>query len=97
VFGLALSVASTVVLVRVLADNGALQSTTGRIAIGWLVMEDIFTIFVLVLIPVIFDTAGGDQTQSLPRGCAAKGGPWSMATPITARCWSRPAFWAHRV
>jgi hypothetical protein len=40
-FGLALSVASTVVLVRVLVDNGALQSRTGRIAIGWLVMEDI--------------------------------------------------------
>src|SRR5262245_44800255 len=45
VFGLALSVASTVVLTRVLSDNGQLQSPTGRIAIGWLVVEDIFTVF----------------------------------------------------
>src|SRR6185503_3519976 len=41
VFGLALSVASTVVLVRVLTDNRELKSITGRVAIGWLVMEDI--------------------------------------------------------
>jgi len=61
VFGLALSVASTVVLVRVLADNNELQSSTGRIAVGWLVMEDIFTVFVLVLLPVVFG-----QTGSLP-------------------------------
>jgi CPA2 family monovalent cation:H+ antiporter-2 len=54
VFGLALSVASTVVLTRVLSDNGHLHSPTGRIAIGWLVVEDIFTVFVLVLLPVAF-------------------------------------------
>ncbi len=54
VFGMALSVASTVVLVRVLADNGELQSPTGRAAVGWLVMEDIFTVFMLVLLPTVF-------------------------------------------
>lgn len=54
VFGLALSVASTVVLVRVLTDNGHLQSPTGRISVGWLVVEDIFTVFVLVLLPLAF-------------------------------------------
>jgi CPA2 family monovalent cation:H+ antiporter-2 len=54
VFGIALSVASTVVLTRVLSDSGQLQSPTGRIAIGWLIMEDIFTVFVLVLLPAIF-------------------------------------------
>lgn len=64
VFGLALSVASTVVLTRVLADNGQLHSPTGRIAVGWLVVEDIFTVFVLVLLPVIF-VAGGERTTSL--------------------------------
>ncbi len=65
VFGLALSVASTVVLTRVLTDNDQLQTPTGRIAIGWLVVEDIFTVFVLVLLPVIF---GGSTaaTFSLP-------------------------------
>lgn len=65
VFGLALSVASTVVLVRVLSDNGELQGPTGRIAVGWLVMEDIFTVFVLVLLPVLFSTSGR-ESQSLP-------------------------------
>lgn len=65
VFGLALSVASTVVLTRVLADNGQLQSPTGRIAIGWLVVEDIFTVFVLVLLPVIFVSSTAN-TVSLP-------------------------------
>lgn len=58
VFGLALSVASTVVLIRVLSDAGALHSPTGRVAVGWLVMEDIFTVFVLVLLPALM---GPDQ------------------------------------
>ena len=61
VFGLALSVASTVVLTRVLAASGELQSPTGRIAIGWLVVEDLFTVFVLVLLPVMF---GAGRTES---------------------------------
>jgi CPA2 family monovalent cation:H+ antiporter-2 len=65
VYGLALSVASTVVLTRVLSDNGELHSPTGRIAIGWLVMEDIFTVFVLVVLPVLF-SASTDQGTSLP-------------------------------
>jgi CPA2 family monovalent cation:H+ antiporter-2 len=65
VFGLALSVASTVVLTRVLSDNGQLQSPTGRIAIGWLVVEDIFTVFVLVLLPVVF-IASSQNGSSLP-------------------------------
>jgi CPA2 family monovalent cation:H+ antiporter-2 len=54
VFGIALSVASTVVLTRVLMDNHELHTPTGRIAIGWLVVEDIFTILVLVLLPAVF-------------------------------------------
>jgi CPA2 family monovalent cation:H+ antiporter-2 len=66
VFGLALSVASTVVLTRVLADNEDLQSPTGRIAIGWLVVEDVFTVFVLVLLPVISLASAGGQATSVP-------------------------------
>ena len=58
VFGLGLSVASTVVLVRVLADNRQLHTPTGHIAIGWLVVEDLFTVLVLVLMPAIFGTGG---------------------------------------
>jgi CPA2 family monovalent cation:H+ antiporter-2 len=66
VLGLALSVASTVVLIRVLSDNGQLQSPTGRIAVGWLVMEDIFTVFILVLLPVVFADASNRGSAGLP-------------------------------
>lgn len=55
VFGLAISVASTVVLLRVLADQGLLHTRAGHIAVGWLVVEDLFTVVVLVLLPVLAD------------------------------------------
>jgi CPA2 family monovalent cation:H+ antiporter-2 len=51
VLGIAISVASTVVLIRVLSDNDLLQTSQGHIAIGWLILEDIFTVFVLVILP----------------------------------------------
>jgi CPA2 family monovalent cation:H+ antiporter-2 len=54
-----LSVASTVVLVRVLSDNRQLHTPTGHIAVGWLVVEDLFTVVVLVLMPAIFAESGG--------------------------------------
>lgn len=57
VFGLAISVASTVVLMRILSDNNELHTPTGHIAIGWLVVEDLFTVLVLVLLPAIFSTS----------------------------------------
>ncbi|OPY66744.1 MAG: Inner membrane protein YbaL [Syntrophorhabdaceae bacterium PtaU1.Bin034] len=50
-FGLALSVASTVVLLRTLEQRGILQSVNGKIAVGWLVVEDLVTVLVLVLLP----------------------------------------------
>jgi CPA2 family monovalent cation:H+ antiporter-2 len=53
VFGLALSVASTVVLVRVLTDNRDLHTPTGHIAVGWVVVEDLFTVLALVLLPAL--------------------------------------------
>jgi CPA2 family monovalent cation:H+ antiporter-2 len=53
VFGMALSVASTVVLVRVLSDNRELHTETGHIAVGWLVVEDLFTVLLLVVLPVL--------------------------------------------
>ena len=59
VFGLALSVASTVVLTRVLADNNELHTPIGHIAVGWLVVEDLFTVLVLVLLPPLFGKGGG--------------------------------------
>ncbi len=51
VFGLSLSVASTVVLLRALEDRNTLDSANGRIAVGWLVVEDLAMVLVLVLLP----------------------------------------------
>jgi CPA2 family monovalent cation:H+ antiporter-2 len=59
VFGLSLSVASTVVLTRVLADNRDLHTRTGHVAVGWLVVEDLYTVLVLVLLPVLFGSREG--------------------------------------
>ncbi|HYB53951.1 MAG TPA: cation:proton antiporter, partial [Thermoanaerobaculia bacterium] len=51
VFGLALSVASTVVLLRALESGGELRSAEGRIAIGWLIVEDLAMVLALVVLP----------------------------------------------
>jgi CPA2 family monovalent cation:H+ antiporter-2 len=59
VFGLSLSVASTVVLLRALEQRNALQSPDGRIAIGWLIVEDLAMVLALVLLPVLADSLGG--------------------------------------
>src|SRR5918911_2127782 len=58
VYGMAVSVASTVVLIRVLADHNDLHTPTGHIAVGWLVVEDLFTVVVLVLLPALFGGEG---------------------------------------
>ena len=59
VFGLALSVASTVVLLRALESRGILDSMNGRIAVGWLVVEDLVTVLVLVMQPALAGPLGG--------------------------------------
>ncbi|MFT4194389.1 YbaL family putative K(+) efflux transporter [Ottowia sp.] len=59
VFGLALSVASTVVLLRALEHLGLLDTHTGRIAVGWLVVEDLAMVLVLVLLPPLAGALGG--------------------------------------
>ena len=59
VFGLALSVASTVVLLRALEARGVLESVNGRIAVGWLVVEDLVMVMVLVLLPPLASLLGG--------------------------------------
>ncbi len=59
VFGMSIAVASTVVLTRVLADNHALHTRTGHVALGWLVVEDLFTILLLVLLPALLAPDGG--------------------------------------
>jgi monovalent cation:H+ antiporter-2, CPA2 family len=58
VFGLALSVASTVVLLRALEDRRLLDSNRGRIAVGWLIVEDLVMVLALVLLPVVAEVLG---------------------------------------
>jgi monovalent cation:H+ antiporter-2, CPA2 family len=60
VLGLALSVASTVVLLRALESQGILDSPSGRIAVGWLIVEDLVTVLILVLLPALATALGGD-------------------------------------
>jgi monovalent cation:H+ antiporter-2, CPA2 family len=60
VFGLALSVASTVVLLRALEAKGVLDSVNGQIAVGWLVVEDLVMVLVLVLLPALAPLFGGE-------------------------------------
>jgi len=58
VFGLALSVASTVVLLRELEIQGILYSSNGRIAVGWLIVEDLVMVLTLVLLPALANLLG---------------------------------------
>ncbi|MCM0044472.1 MAG: Kef family K(+) transporter [Burkholderiaceae bacterium] len=59
IFGLSLSVASTVVLLRALEARGMLDSMNGRIAVGWLVVEDLVMVLVLVLLPAVGELMAG--------------------------------------
>ncbi|MGQ0385185.1 MAG: YbaL family putative K(+) efflux transporter [Gammaproteobacteria bacterium] len=59
IFGLSLSVASTVVLLRALEDRGLVTSERGRIAVGWLIVEDIAMVLALVLLPALAGPLGG--------------------------------------
>ena len=65
VFGLALSVASTVVLLKALEQHGALDSVNGRIAVGWLVVEDLAMVVALVVMPAVAHSLG-PATGSAP-------------------------------
>jgi CPA2 family monovalent cation:H+ antiporter-2 len=73
VLGLALSVASTVVLLRALDERNAVDSVNGRIAVGWLIVEDLAMVLTLVLLPAFAEMLGGHPAQ---------GG--AMATQATA-------------
>lgn len=65
VFGLALSVASTVVLLKALEARGVLDSINGRIAVGWLVVEDLVMVLVLVLLPPLAGLLGGHSAADV--------------------------------
>ncbi|MEW9804857.1 cation:proton antiporter [Mesorhizobium sp. ZMM04-5] len=59
VFGLCLSVASTVVLLKALEERNLLQATQGRVAVGWLIVEDLAMVLALVLLPAFAVSLGG--------------------------------------
>ena len=61
VFGLSLSCASTVVLLKALGDRGLLNSVNGKIAVGWLLVEDLVMVLVLVLLPATAVLLGGES------------------------------------
>jgi CPA2 family monovalent cation:H+ antiporter-2 len=68
VFGLSISVASTVVLLRSLQERRLLATERGRIALGWLIVEDIAMVFVLVLIPAVVPLLDGSMTRNAAFG-----------------------------
>jgi CPA2 family monovalent cation:H+ antiporter-2 len=70
-FGLCLSVASTVVLLKALEAQGALETSNGRIAVGWLVVEDLAMVLVLVLLPPLAGLLGGTTPDA-----QAAASPW---------------------
>lgn len=66
VFGLALSVASTVVLLRALQERRMIETEKGRIAVGWLIVEDLAMVLALVLLPALAGVLGGEQQVAAP-------------------------------
>ncbi|HTH29150.1 MAG TPA: cation:proton antiporter, partial [Sphingobium sp.] len=73
VFGLALSVASTVVLLRALQGRNLVQTERGRIAVGWLIVEDLMMVLALVLLPAI---------AGVMNGATEGGGAVSLIAPL---------------
>ena len=93
----ALSVASTVVLLRALEERNALESPEGRIAVGWLIVEDLAMVLALVLLPALADSLGGTS-----RGVAGSVAPGRDAAGLRpdagarSRCSSASRWWSAR-
>lgn len=68
VFGLSLSCASTVVLLKALGDRGLLESINGKIAVGWLLVEDLVMVLALVLLPATAVLLGGQALEGSSDG-----------------------------
>ena len=81
IFGIWLSVASTVVLLRALEERRLLETQRGRIAIGWLIVEDLVTVLVLVMLPPLAGMLGGQAEDAGSGGFAdiAMALGWTLA------------------
>jgi monovalent cation:H+ antiporter-2, CPA2 family len=84
VFGLALSVASTVVLLRALEARGVVDSMNGRIAVGWLIVEDLAMVLVLVLLPAVSGLLGGGDAAGAALAAAAASDSTVVAAVVNA-------------
>ncbi|MDW6025734.1 YbaL family putative K(+) efflux transporter [Mesorhizobium sp. BAC0120] len=87
VFGLALSVASTVVLLRALQERRLIDTERGRIAVGWLIVEDLAMVLTLVLLPALAGVLGGNGTAAPPDVFAAPAnlGIWGVLGATLAK------------
>ncbi|MGL5166751.1 MAG: YbaL family putative K(+) efflux transporter [Afipia sp.] len=74
VFGLALSVASTVVLLRAMQERRLMETERGRIAVGWLIVEDLAMVLALVLLPALAGLLGGTKNTMMADPLAARFG-----------------------
>jgi len=101
VFGMALAVASTVVLIRMLESEGRLAEHDGHVAVGWLIVEDLFTVLALVILPALAGGAAGDAAggRSIPVELALALGKaavfaalvWVVGTRLVSRVMERMA------
>ncbi|TIN36782.1 MAG: Kef family K(+) transporter [Mesorhizobium sp.] len=88
VFGLALSVASTVVLLRALQERRLIETERGRIAVGWLIVEDLAMVLALVLLPALAGVLGGQQqveSHSSLLSLPASFGVWGIVSMTLAK------------
>lgn len=88
VFGLALSVASTVVLLRALQERRLVETERGRIAVGWLIVEDLAMVLTLVLLPALAGVLGGVDQAPPPGGLyglTANYGVWGVVGVTLAK------------
>ncbi|MCL4763699.1 MAG: cation:proton antiporter [Burkholderiales bacterium] len=90
VFGMSLAVASTAVLTRMLIDNGKLATHGGHVAVGWLIVEDMFTVLALVVLPALALAQSGGSLGIALLAALAKAAAfgvllWALGNPIVKR------------
>ncbi len=88
VFGLALSVASTVVLLRALQERRLVDTERGRIAVGWLIVEDLAMVLTLVLLPALAGLLKGEAGSGLsPLSRCLSRSRLARSEPSCCSCW----------
>ena len=88
VLGLGLSVASTVVVLRALEDRNGLMTPNGRIAVGWLIVEDLVMVLTLVLLPALAECPGAAISTRMPQAPPAAA-TFSSPSPSPCSRWRR--------